>query len=70
VAIDAPGDARLLARAVAAALPDIALVVPAAPEPAFSWAEAVESGRELWPIPYLVPGGTSLRFEVPGGATP
>ncbi|HEX9185500.1 MAG TPA: hypothetical protein VGB87_00375, partial [Vicinamibacteria bacterium] len=70
VAIDAPGDARLLARAAAAALPDVALVVPPAGEKAFSWAEAVESGRELWPIHYLVPGGASLRFDGPGGAAP
>jgi dienelactone hydrolase len=66
VAIDAPGDARLLARAVAAALPDVALVRPAAGEPAFSWAEAVESLREAWPIQYLVPGGMALRFDTPG----
>jgi hypothetical protein len=70
VAIDAPGDARLLARAVAAALPDVALVVPPSGEKTFSWAEAVESGRELWPVHYLVPGGASLRFDGPGGATP
>jgi hypothetical protein len=70
VAIEAPGDARLLARAVAAALPDVALVVPTAPEAAFSWAEAVETLRETWPIHYLVPGGASLRLDGPGGATP
>jgi hypothetical protein len=70
VAIDAPGEARLLARAVAAALPDVALVVPAGAEPSFSWREAIETLRETWPIHYLVPGGTSLRFGVPGGAAP
>jgi hypothetical protein len=70
VAIDAPGEARLLARAVAAALPDVALVAPAGAEPSFSWKEAVESLRETWPIHYLVPGGTSLRTDAPGGATP
>ena len=68
VAIDAPGDARLLARAVAAALPDVALVRPARAETAFDWAEAVESLRETWPIPYLVPGGASLRLDGPAGA--
>jgi hypothetical protein len=67
VAIDAPGEARLLARAVAAALPDVALVVPAGAEPSFSWTEAVEALRETWPIHYLVPGGASLRFDPPGG---
>jgi hypothetical protein len=70
VAIDAPGEARLLARAAAAALPDVALVLPAAAEPSFSWKEAVDSLRETWPIHYLVPGGASLRFDGPDGATP
>jgi hypothetical protein len=67
VAIDAPGDARLLARAVAAALPDVALVVSAGGEPAFSWREAVDALRETWPIHYLVPGGASLRLDGPPG---
>jgi hypothetical protein len=67
VAIDAPGDARLLARAVAAALPDVALVLPVAAEQSFSWEEAVETLREAWPIHYLVPGGASLRLEAPRG---
>ena len=70
VAIDAPGDARFLARAVAAALPDVALVRPAAAETAFDWAGAVESLREIWPIHYLLPGGASLRFDEPRGAKP
>ncbi len=70
VAIDAPGDARLLARAVAAALPDVALVRPAGAETAFDWKEAVEALRETWPIHYLVPGGATLRFDGPGGAQP
>jgi len=30
----------------------------------------VESGRAAGPIHYLVPGGASLRFGAPGGATP
>ncbi len=70
VAIDAPGDARLLARAVGAALPDVALVVPSGAEASFSWTEAVESGREAWPIHYLVPGGALLRLDGPGGPRP
>jgi hypothetical protein len=69
VAIDAPGEARLLARAAAAALPDVALVLPAGAEPSFSWREAVEALRETWPIHYLVPGGASLRLDGPAGAT-
>jgi hypothetical protein len=68
VAIDAPGEARLLARAAAAALPDVALVLPAGAETSFSWKEAVESLRETWPIHYLVPGGVSLRLDGPAGA--
>jgi hypothetical protein len=70
VAIEVPGDAHLLGRAVAAALPDVALVRPAAAEPSFSWKEAVETLRETWPIHYLVPGGASLRFDGPGDAEP
>ncbi len=61
VAIDAPGEARLLARAAAEALPDVALVAPPGAEPSFSWKDAVEGGRETWPILYLVPGGAALR---------
>ena len=67
VAIDAPNEGRLLARAAAAALPDVSLVLPSGAEPSFSWTEAVESGRETWPIHYLVPGGASLRFDAAGG---
>jgi hypothetical protein len=66
VAIDATGDARLLTRAVAAALPDVALVRAAAAEKAFDWREAVLSLREDWPIHYLVPGGASLRLGETG----
>jgi hypothetical protein len=68
VAIEAPGDALLLGRAAAAALPDVALVVPGGGAPGFSWAEAVERGQETWPIHYLVPGGASLRLDGEGGA--
>jgi len=68
VAIEAPGEARLLARAAAAALPDVALVLPGGPEPSFSWREAVESLRETWSIHYLVPGGAELHLEGPAGA--
>jgi hypothetical protein len=67
VAIDASGDALLLARATAAALPDVALVLRSGAEPSFSWKDAVEQQRETWPIHYLVPGGMSLRFDVPAG---
>jgi hypothetical protein len=69
VAIETPGEARLLGRAVAAALPDVALVRPVTAEAAFDWAEAVETLRETWPVHYLVPGGAGLRFDLPGPAT-
>jgi hypothetical protein len=63
VAVEGRGDARLLARAAAAALPDVALVRPLGAEPAFTWAEAVERSREVWPIHYLLPAGAAVRFE-------
>lgn len=65
VALEGLGDARLLARAAAAALPDVALVAPRGGEAGLSWAEAVERGLETWPIHYLVPGGVTVRFEEP-----
>ncbi len=70
MAIDTPGDARLLGRAVAAALPGVALARPADSEKAFDWKEAVVSLRETWPIHYLVPGAAALRLDAPGGARP
>jgi hypothetical protein len=63
IALAAPGDAGLLARAAATALPDVALVASKDRGPAFSWAEAVEHLSEVWPIPYLVPGATTLRVD-------
>jgi hypothetical protein len=60
VALEAPADARLLARAAASALPDVALVAPRGSEPAFTWKDAVDSGREIWPVHYLVSGGAAL----------
>jgi len=63
VAIDAPGDGRLLAWAAANALSDVALVAAKDREPTFAWAEAVEHLRETWPIPYLVPGAAGFRVD-------
>lgn len=65
VAIEAPGDAQLLARAVASALSDVTLVGPTDAAADFSWPDAVDELRETWPIHYLVPGGAALRFESP-----
>jgi dienelactone hydrolase len=66
IAIDAPGDARLLVRAAAICLPDVALVAPDASGEAFSWADAVEHLRETWPIPYLLPGAATFPLSAPG----
>jgi len=63
VAVEGLGEAGLLARAVAAALPDVALVRPRGAAPAFTWADAVERSREVWPIHYLLPAGAAVRFE-------
>jgi len=65
LAIEGRGEARLLAEAAAAALPGLELV-PEGGVSAFSWKDAVESGRETWPIQYLVPGGAALQLAPPG----
>jgi hypothetical protein len=70
IAVEGPGDARLLARAAAAALPGLALAPSPPSEKAFSWKDAVERLQEVWPIHYLVPGALALRIDEPGGATP
>jgi hypothetical protein len=63
VAVGELGDARALAAAIAAALPGVELA-PARPgSRAFSWSEAVEEMREVWPIHYLLPGGAYVRLE-------
>jgi hypothetical protein len=70
VAVHAHGEARLLARAVAAALPDVALVAPAGPEPSLSWRDAVEALRETWPIHYLLPDGAAIDLGGMGSGPP
>ncbi len=67
LAIDALPDARLLARAAAAALPAVALVPSPAGEASFSWPAAVEGLQESWPIHYLVPAGAALRLDGTAG---
>ncbi len=62
IAIEGPGDARLLARAAAAALPGVALAPSSESASGFDWEDALASGRESWPIHYLVPGGAALRL--------
>jgi hypothetical protein len=53
------GDAATLANAAAGVLPDTKLVPGTQPLP-FSWREAVEQKRELWPIQDLLPGGAYI----------
>jgi hypothetical protein len=68
LAIEGPGDARLLAEAAAAALPGLTLV-PAAPTgDSFSWEKTLASGRETWPIHYLMPAGAGLRLSAPSAS--
>ena len=68
LAIEGPGDARLLAQAAAAALPGLTLVPAAPPGASFSWKETLASGRETWPIHYLMPGGAGLRLNAPSAS--
>ena len=59
LAIAGRGEAGLLAVSAARVL---SLELASAPgTPVFSWREAVEQGRERWPIQYLVPGGALLE---------
>jgi dienelactone hydrolase len=66
VSIEGAGDAFLLAQAAAAVLPGVS-VIPSRDPKAFSWKQAVEGLREVWPIHYLVPGGAAVRLDE-GGA--
>jgi hypothetical protein len=70
IVVDGPGDARLLARAAAAALRGVTLAPTPPGETGFSWKNAVEHLQEVWPIHYLVPGGLALRIDEPAGKTP
>lgn len=63
VAVGEIGDARTLAAAIAAALPEVELLPASAGGRSFSWAETVEDLRETWPIHYLIPGGAYIRLE-------
>jgi hypothetical protein len=65
LAVEGPGEARLLAEAAAAALSGLTLVPAERPGDAFSWTETLASGRERWPIHYLMPGGAGLRLSAP-----
>jgi hypothetical protein len=62
VSIEGAGDAFLLAQAAAAVWPGVS-VIPSRDPKAFSWKEAVEELREVWPIHYLVPGGAAVRLD-------
>lgn len=54
------GDAATLASAVSEVLPNTKLL-PAGQSRPFSWREAVEQKRELWPIEDLLPGGAYIH---------
>jgi hypothetical protein len=61
--VEGRGEARTLAAAVAAVLPDVELAPADAGEAAFSWSGSIEQMREVWPIQYLMPGGAYLSLE-------
>jgi hypothetical protein len=63
IEIEGTGDAALLARVAATALPGITLARTSGGGPGFDWKGALASGREIWPIPYLVPGGAALQLS-------
>jgi dienelactone hydrolase len=63
LAVTGRGESHLWAAAAASLLPQVELVPPAPGDASFSWSAAVEEGRELWPIAYLVPGGAYLRLN-------
>jgi hypothetical protein len=63
LAVEGRGDSRLWAAAAASVIPGLELVPAVAGDASFSWSVAVEEGRELWPIAYLVPGGAYLRVD-------
>ena len=63
LAVVGRGEAHTWAAAAAAMLPNLALVPPLPGDISFSWSAAVQQGRELWPIAYLVPGGAYFRLN-------
>ncbi len=63
LAVEGRGDSRLWAAAAASVIPGLELVPAVAGDASFSWSAAVEQGRELWPIAYLVPDGAYLRVD-------
>jgi hypothetical protein len=62
IAIDGQGDALLLARSAAAALPGVVLARSGESASGFDWKDALDGSRERWPIHYLLPGGAALRL--------
>ena len=64
VAIDAPGDARLLARAAVAALPELELGLAPDAGPGFSWAEAVDDAARDLADPLPRAGGRDAAARV------
>ncbi|HXY38511.1 MAG TPA: hypothetical protein VEQ10_02525, partial [Vicinamibacteria bacterium] len=64
LAIAGRGEAGLLAVLASKVQGGLELANEPGP-PVFSWREAVEQGRERWPIQYLVPGAARLREPSP-----
>jgi hypothetical protein len=62
VEIEGTGDGALLARAAATALSGITLARSSGGGSSFDWKDALASGRERWPIQYLMPGGAALQL--------
>ena len=60
IAIAGTGKAFTLASAAAETLPGLKLVADPDSTP-FSWAEAVDEKRELWPIEFTLPGGAYIH---------
>lgn len=64
LAIAGRGEAGLLAVLASRVQPGLELANEPG-TPVFSWREAVEQGRERWPIQYLLPGAARLREAAP-----
>jgi pimeloyl-ACP methyl ester carboxylesterase len=59
-AVTAPGDAFVLASAIAEVFPEVKLL-PQQSGTVLKWSELIENKQENWPIQYLVPGGAYIH---------
>ena len=60
IQVTARGEPYTLARAIADAIPGVALIERPG-EKRLLWSDIVDQKRELWPIQYLFPGGAYVR---------